>query len=161
MMCVLGMFVFTLKTVPYQELQFQKEWRHVSNGRVGKRPTLQFVGPDTDTITLSGVLLPEVTGGDISLLVLETMAEFGKAWPLIDGSGAIYGMYVITGLSRTKSEFFSDGKARRIEFSLSLKRVDESLMQMFGDMSDQLMQLKDSAVTEAGKAVSAVEGLWS
>ncbi len=40
-------------------------------------------------LTLSGVLMPEITGGRLSLLALEQMAEQGKAWPLIEGSGTI------------------------------------------------------------------------
>ncbi len=35
-------------------------------------------------LTLSGVLMPEITGGRLSLLALEQMAEQGKAWPLIE-----------------------------------------------------------------------------
>ncbi|STO65213.1 bacteriophage tail protein GpU [Escherichia coli] len=54
------------------------------------------------------------------MLALEQMAEQGKAWPLIEGSGTIYGMYVIEGLNQTKTEFFRDGMPRRIEFTLSL-----------------------------------------
>ncbi|MFZ4214985.1 phage tail protein, partial [Pantoea endophytica] len=91
MMMTLGLFVFMLKTVPYQELQLQRSGRFPSNSRVGVRPALQFLGPDNDTITLSGVLLPEITGGRLSLFALEQIAELGRAWPLIEGSGTIYG----------------------------------------------------------------------
>lgn len=117
------------------KLQYQRSWRHAANSRVNRRPSTQFLGPDNDMLTLSGVLMPEITGGRLSLLVLEQMAEQGKAWPLIEGSGTIYGMYVIEGLNQTKTEFFRDGMPRRIEFTLSLKRVDESLSDMFGDLS--------------------------
>ncbi len=34
MMMVLGLYVFMLRTVPYQELQYQRSWRHASNSRV-------------------------------------------------------------------------------------------------------------------------------
>ncbi|EFZ0090388.1 phage late control D family protein [Shigella boydii] len=102
-----------LRTVPYQELQYQRSWRHAANSRVNRRPSTQFLGPDNDMLTLSGVLMPEVTGGRLSLLALEQMAEQGKAWPLIEGSGTIYGMYVIEGLNQTKTEFFRDGMPRR------------------------------------------------
>ncbi|EBS2126755.1 phage tail protein, partial [Salmonella enterica subsp. enterica serovar Thompson] len=107
MMMVLGLYVFMLRTVPYQELQYQRSWRHAANNRVNRRPSTQFLGPDNDSLTLSGVLLPEVTGGRLSLLALELMAEQGKAWPLIEGSGTIYGMFVIESLSQTKTEFFA------------------------------------------------------
>ena len=64
MMMVLGLYVFMLRTVPYQELQYQRNWRHAVNSRINRRPSTQFLGPDNDTLTLSGVLLPEITGGD-------------------------------------------------------------------------------------------------
>ncbi|WP_072057971.1 contractile injection system protein, VgrG/Pvc8 family [Escherichia coli] len=85
MMMVLGLYVFMLRTVPYQELQYQRSWRHAANSRVNRRPSTQFLGPDNDMLTLSGVLMPEITGGRLSLLALEQMAEQGKAWPLIEG----------------------------------------------------------------------------
>lgn len=112
-------------------------------------------------LTLSGVLMPEVTGGRLSLLALEQMAEQGKAWPLIEGSGTIYGMYVIEGLNQTKTEFFRDGMPRRIEFTLSLKRVDESLSDMFGDLSTQLNNLQDTATSALSDISKTVGGLLS
>lgn len=148
-MMALGMFVFMLQTVPYQDFQHQMAWRHPSNARIGLRPISQFLGPDEESITLSGVLYPELTGGKISLMALQLMAETGKAWSLIEGSGAIHGMFVIENLSRTKSIFFSDGSARKIEFTLTLKRTDESLKEMFGDLSQQFddiaSQVSDAA----------------
>lgn len=62
MMMVLGLYVFQLRTVPYQELQYQRSWRHATNSRLSRRPSTQFLGPDNDSLTLSGVLLPEITG---------------------------------------------------------------------------------------------------
>lgn len=149
MMMALGMFVFMLQTVPYQDFQHQMAWRHPSNARIGLRPVSQFLGPDEESITLSGVLYPELTGGKASLMALQLMAETGKAWSLIEGNGAIHGMFVIENLSRTKSIFFSDGSARKIEFTLTLKRTDESLKEMFGDLSQQFddiaTQISDTA----------------
>jgi len=161
MMMTLGMFVFMLQTVPYQELQIQRSWRFPSNSRVGVRSSLQFLGPDNETLTLSGVLLPEITGGRLSLLALEQIAELGRAWPLIEGSGTIYGMFVIESLSQTKAELFSSGVCRRIEFTLTLKRTDETLGEMFGSLSDQLSAMKGAATDAAGKVTSMMGGLLS
>ena len=36
------------------------------------------------------------------------------------------GSFVIEGISTTRTEFFSDGAARKIEFSIKLKRVDDN-----------------------------------
>lgn len=77
------------------------------------------------------------------------------------GSGTIYGMYVIEGLNQTKTEFFRDGMPRRIEFTLSLKRVDESLSDMFGDLSTQLNNLQDTATSALSDISKTVGGLLS
>ncbi|CDH26719.1 MULTISPECIES: phage tail protein [Xenorhabdus] len=141
MMAALGLFVFMLKTTPYQSLQHQQSWRFGFNNRVGARPAFQFMGPNNDTLTLSGTLYPEISGGRLSLLALELMADSGKAWSFLDGSGAIYGMFIIESIDQTKSEFFADGAARRIDFTVTLRRVDENLGEMFGDLHSQLSDL--------------------
>ncbi|HGN1704795.1 TPA: phage tail protein [Providencia rettgeri] len=141
-MAALGLFVFQLNTTPYQMMQINQKYRYGVNNRVGKRPAVQFIGLDNDDITLSGSLFPSLTGGRLSLLVLEQMAETGKAWSLIDGSGTIYGMFVIEEITQSKSIFFDDGSARKIDFTMKLKRTDESLSQMFGDLGQQLNDIR-------------------
>ena len=132
MMLSLGMFVFSLSTLAYQELQRQTNWRHASNSRVGAAPALQFVGRGEDTITLPGIILPELAGSTISLDALRLMANTGKAWPMVEGSGRIYGLWVIENLGETKTIFFHDGTPRRIEFTLTLKRIDDDRIDLLG-----------------------------
>ena len=127
MMMVFGLFVFELRTLPYQQLQLSRNWRHVKNERVGRSAKWQYVGAGENQLTLGGLLYPEITGGNLSLGAVSTMAYTGLAWPLIDGVGSIYGMYVITGLQETHQEFDRYGKAKKIEFTLSLQRVDEDI----------------------------------
>lgn len=142
MMMALGLYVFGLYTVPYQQLQRQMSWRHPANSRVGRRPSRQFLGPGDDIITLSGVLYPELTGGKVSLAALKTMADEGKAWPLIEGTGIFYGLYVIEELSQTDAVFFPDGSPRKIEFSLKLTRVDDE-PDLLGQVTGKLLTLLD------------------
>ena len=132
MMLSLGMFVFSLSTLAYQELQRQTNWRHASNSRVGAPPALQFVGRGDDTITLPGIILPELAGSVLSLDALRLMANTGKAWPMVEGTGRIYGLWVIESLSETKTVFFRDGTPRRIEFTLTLKRTDDARIDLLG-----------------------------
>jgi hypothetical protein len=132
MMMVYGMFVFSLSTAAYQELQRQTAWRHAAQGRVGARPARQYLGPGEDTITLTGTLLPQFTGGQMNLDQLRAMANQGAAWPLIEGTGSYYGIYVIESLSESKSAHFRDGAAQRIEFTLTLQRVDEDRGDLLG-----------------------------
>lgn len=144
MMMALGLFVFGLYTVPYQQLQRQMVWRHPSISRVGARPARQFVGPGDDLITLSGVLYPEITGGKVTLEALKAMADEGMAWPLIEGTGLFYGLFVIEEISQTDSVFFPDGAPRKIEFSLKLARTDDNpnLMGTVGKEQLAMLDLK-------------------
>lgn len=134
-MMILGMFPFMLSSVPYQNLNQVTNWRHVKNDRVGRSPRRQFIGTGDDKITLSGVLYPEVSGGDLSLSALRTMAYSGMPWPLIEGTGCIYGMFVIVNITETRTEFFQDGKARKIEFTITLEKASEDLREKLADFS--------------------------
>lgn len=147
MMLALGMFVFQRRTLPFQSLNRTSDYSWAKNSRVGKRANYQFLGAGDDTVTVGGTLYPEITGGSISCSLLRVMADQGRSWPLIDGNGMIYGMYVISSVMENGSEFFPDGTPRKIEFTLKLTRVDESLIAMFGDLAQQAQQLRNNAMT--------------
>lgn len=124
--------VFSLPTLAYQQLQRQTDWRHAANSRIGAQPARQYLGRGEDDITLPGVLLPELAGSMMSLDEIRAMANTGKAWALVEGTGRVYGLFIIESLSETRSVFFQDGTARRIEFSLTLKRVDDGRVDLMG-----------------------------
>lgn len=128
MMMALGTFVFSLPTLAYQQLQRANAWRHSTSDRVGARAASQYVGPGEETFELSGVVAPELTGDPASLDLLRSMGDEGRPLALVDGNGVVYGAFVIVSLSETKTLFFKDGTARKIEFQLSLRRVDDHSM---------------------------------
>lgn len=162
MMMVFGMFVFMLRTTPYQQLQHSQEWRHVKNERVNQSACWQYIGAGDDNITLSGVLYPEITGGNLSLSALETVGYAGRPWPLIEGTGRIYGMYVLTRLERGKSEFDRFGNPKKIEFTLSLSRVDADYREKLqsSTVSDALAGLKTSANNAINQVKDSLNGLF-
>lgn len=128
-MMSLGLFVFMRQTIPYQETSRELSWNHPTNNVVGKLPRTQFTGKAGETLTLSGTLMPEITGGKMSLTALELMAEKGTPYPLIDGATfMIKGWFVIESISEQATEFFGDGSPRRIDFSMTLKRTDDSML---------------------------------
>lgn len=136
MMMALGDFVFELPSAAYQSFQRQTEFRHASHPRIGERPASQYLGPGADTVTLSGTLMPEFTGGRASLDRLREMGAEGKAWALVEGSGRIYGLWVVKSVAETSTVFFADGVPRKIEFSLSLERVDDDRIDMMGSTAN-------------------------
>ena len=111
MMMSFGTFVFSLDSAAFLQLQRQMSWRHATSERVGARPASQFLGPGDDTIDLSGLIAPELTGTRASLETLRELAADGEPLPLVDGAGVL---------------FFEDGTPRRIEFQLSLRRADDA-----------------------------------
>jgi len=136
MLMTLGFFVFDMPTAPYQVIDRDSSWRIASNNRVGARPAYQFIGPGEDKITLSGTLYPEITGGRTSLDLIRNMAEQGKAWPLIEGTGRNYGFWSITSIKETSSELMRDGAPQKITFSIELVRVDDKGFDMLATAKD-------------------------
>ncbi len=156
MMMIYGLIPFMRQTLPYSEMQQTIDYRWPTNSRVGQRASAQFIGVGDEKITLSGELRPEITGGAISMLTIKLLADEGRAWPLIGGNGTIFGMYVIENYSSTSSEFYSDGAASKIMFSLNLLRVDESLTAIFGDLKKQADGLIGGVSSLPGQVTSAM-----
>jgi phage protein U len=125
MLMALGMFIFDLPTLAHDELQRKASWRHARSARVGARDATQFVGPGDETVSMSGSVYAEITDGRVSIEDLRTMAKSGEAWPLIDGTGTIFGDYVIEAIDERHSFLMTDGRAQRIDFAIDLLRVDE------------------------------------
>ncbi|KHS34164.1 oxidoreductase [Xanthomonas phaseoli pv. phaseoli] len=125
MMMSYGTFVFALDSAAFLQLQQQMSWRHATSERVGARPASQFLGPGDDTVELSGLIAPELTGTRASLDTLRELAADGEPLPLVDGAGVVYGPYLLLTVNETASLFFEDGTPRRIEFQLSLRRADD------------------------------------
>lgn len=126
MLASLGLFVFETTTAAFDELTRKSGYRFGTGNAVGTRPHMQYIGQDNDDIGLSGTLYPEITAGIVSLDQLRAMAATGKTYALMNGNGYYYGMCYITDISETQSHLLSDGTARKIGFSLSLKLADDS-----------------------------------
>jgi len=124
MMMSLGQFVFSLPTLAYHEFQRQMEWKHPATSRVGERDAHQYVGKGDETINLTGWIAPGFNGNLDSLAELCSMADKGDAYVLVEGTGRVYGEFVITNMTEGKSVFLEDGYPRKVDFTVSLKRVD-------------------------------------
>lgn len=124
----LGMFVFGMDTANYSEMQRDIDWRWGKSERLGARPARQYLGQGDDNITLSGSIIPGVSGTYSSIDRLIEMADSardgGGAWPFIDGNGKVIGQFSITKLVTTLSNIMAGGLARWTDFTITLERAD-------------------------------------
>lgn len=121
----IGMFIFEIGTLAHDELQRKTDWKHARSDRVGAMAATQYVGPGDQAVSLSGSVYAEITDGRVSLAELEEMAASGDAWPVVDGTGRVYGNFVITAIDERHAVLMADGCARRIDFGIDLLRVDD------------------------------------
>lgn len=130
MLMAFGQFVFETDTLSFTELQRQRTWNHASNSVAKGRAKRQYLGVGDETVSLSG-LIYEVQGFGQRQSVddLAMMADRGSAYTLVDGSGYLYGVYIIEGLDDTRSILLFNGVPRKIDFSIKLTRVDDDRVQ--------------------------------
>lgn len=124
-MLAFGPFTFGMSTAAYHQLQRQMQFKHGATARVGERDAVQYIGPGSEVLTLTGTVAPEVSGTLASITQLEDLGGKGQSYVLIDGAGYIYGVFYIDSLQTTQTYLFDDGTPRKVEFSLSLERSDD------------------------------------
>lgn len=125
----LGMFIFGMETLPYQNLRRQREWRHATAERHGARDASQYVGPGPEAIELSGLLVPELGATYSSMATLAAIADTGDAYPLIDGTGLIFGHYYIVRMEEEHLSIMAGGVPRHVGFRVELARADDDVGQ--------------------------------
>lgn len=121
----LGMYLFEIPSLAYDQLKRKTDWQHASTGRIGARDATQFVGPGPETISLSGSAYAEIADGRAEIDTLRDMADQGEAWPLVDGTGTVFGDYVITAIDEGHSYVIEGGVPLRIDFGIELLRVGD------------------------------------
>jgi len=125
MLLALGLFAFGIPTLAHDELQRRSAWKHAGSNRVGARDATQYVGPGDETIQIGGTAYAELSDGQASLDQLRAMANSGDAWPLVDGTGQVFGAYVIVTIDEGRRHLLPDGTPLKIDFTINLLRVDD------------------------------------
>jgi phage protein U len=125
MLMALGLFVFSIPTLAHDELSRKASYRHVSTPRMGARDATQFTGVGDETVSISGSAFTEMSDAEASIAQLRAMAEPGAAWSLVDGTGTVWGSFVILTVDEKRRALWPNGKPRQIDFALELLRVDD------------------------------------
>ncbi|WP_237182960.1 phage tail protein [Roseomonas marmotae] len=161
-MMQLGPFQFGISTAAYQELTRSTEWRWASQDRYLSTPVNQYTGKGADTMTLPGVIYPEYRGGFGQVDAMRDAAEKHEPLTLIAGDGSALGQWIITRVEEKQSTFASEGKPRRIEFTLNLRHCEESRQK--ASALDAVASAASGSVSipsQATGAVAQVKGLAS
>ena len=122
-------FIFRMETTLFDSVDINTKQRWVASERVGQRPALQNVGPDTDTTSLPGSIfdcwIGDMTSMD-KLYAIQKAAEPHELWTIIDGVGQPYlpGRWVISEISEQRKTLGAYGKPKQIEWVLTLLRYD-------------------------------------
>ncbi|TQV72577.1 phage tail protein [Exilibacterium tricleocarpae] len=136
-MLMLGPIRFAVDQGAYQKLTRNSAYTWASRPQPGhpllKKKGLggaarQYNGPGDDSLTISGTLYPQHNGGAWQLTLMRLSAGIGVPLPLITGT-AVMGRWVIESIGDDRSEFLDNGAARKIEFTLSLKRYQRDYLQ--------------------------------
>ena len=121
----LGQYAFSLDSAAYQTLSQRQAFRWQPQARLGRRPAQQYTGPDAQSITLKGTLYPHFRGGPKTLDPLRDDAEQGRAHMLVDGTGRVWGLWVINRIDETQTLFSANGVPQKITFTLQLTQYGE------------------------------------
>jgi phage protein U len=124
-MMTLGEFRFGLSTATYQEFKRVTAYRWASQDVFNHTPSMQFLGPGADEITLTGVIYTHFKGGLTQLDNMRSEAAKGEALLLTDGLGEIHGDWVIKRIAETQSKFIAKGAPRKQSFTMALSFYGE------------------------------------
>ncbi|MGB0694013.1 MAG: phage tail protein [Rhodospirillaceae bacterium] len=137
----LGQFVFQLSSLPFDQVKRRSGMKWSEKNPMGGEPVLQYLNNQAKTLTLTGKIVPELTGSRDEIEVLDGMGRSGKAWVLMSGVGRVFGVYVIESIDDTSSHLTAEGHPRLTSFTITLKR--------YGDRAPPAMMgaLKESQAT--------------
>jgi hypothetical protein len=132
-MMQLGTFQFGINTAAYNDFKRTTEQRWACQELLGQLDALQFLGPGADAVTLSGVIYPDWRGGSSQVQDLRNLAAQGFPLLLVDGMGAVWGMWAIEGVEESARLFGAGGQARRQEFTVKLRKAADIVPGVGGD----------------------------
>lgn len=121
----LGDVQFEANQVPVRKLKRVTKARFAKHDILESQPAYEFVGRESDEVTLGGSMFPEFERpAEVGLGQLRLMVEEGQDHLLVDGTGEVWGVFVILNLDEQTEGFFprANGRAAQVNFSINLRR---------------------------------------
>lgn len=120
---IFGDFQFKIKTISQKSLNriLEISWSEIE--RIGDLPFLQYLGRQKETIEITGTFYPKFSENYKCIDNIRESKLCKTANNLISDTGEILGKFVITSIEETQEYFDATGIAKKIEFSIKLKRA--------------------------------------
>ncbi len=122
---ILSGFIFGIDDAGYEKLSRSSNYRWPAQNRIQHRVAHQFVGEGNEAISINGYIHPEMGVGMYKLDDLRALAAGGQPHIVVTMHGKIFGKFVIVSVKDDFSGLLDDGKARRVDFVVELKRYGE------------------------------------
>ena len=103
----------------FQRLSRELEIRTAKMERAGAQTARQVLGRD-ETLDISGLVFPEWRGGPGRVERFREIARAGEPQMLTDGTGGVWGWWLIERVTEEGSSFLANGVPQRQEFRLTL-----------------------------------------
>lgn len=126
MILSLGQFVFKSDTLLFNELSRTRNYSYAKNDIAHGRERLQFTGVGDETISIPfAIFEASGLGKRAAVDELAQMASTGGGYVLIDGTGYLYGVFVIESIDDKRGYLLQNGAPQKIDGTLKLRRVDD------------------------------------
>ena len=119
-MMALGDYRFSLTTAAYKEFKRSSEYKWVEQSRIGRTPSLQFIGMGKDKIELGGTIYAHFKGGLGQIEMMRNEASKGIPLMLVDGTGLVWGKWCIERVDEEQVLFRQGGIPYKQKFVLQI-----------------------------------------
>jgi phage protein U len=120
----LGDIRFSVAEGAYQSLNRELEVMTAKIARAGRQSARQTLGLD-ETVDIEGVCYPGQRHARDRVESFRLAAREQKPLMLTDGTGKVWGLFMIEGVSERGSAFLSNGVAQRQDFRIRLGAYGE------------------------------------
>lgn len=122
---IISGFIFGVDDAGYEKLSRSTGYRWPAQNRMQHQVAHQFVGEGDESVSISGYIHPELASSMYKLDELRAIAKGGKPHVVVTGAGTVLGKFVIVSIKDDFNGVMDDHRARRIDFTVELKRYGE------------------------------------
>ena len=122
-----GGSVFEAGAMAFDKLARQTKARWKDHEIIGRRPAGQYLGPDKQPLTISGVTFPNDDGAGpaAQVIALGNACEAGEVHCLVTGSGSVSGPFRLEEIDPEETYHDANGSPQRVAYNLTFAAHDD------------------------------------